>query len=92
MNATLVKHEDKELKIEGFVNTQNSQSTKNSVTKKPLKYRKLERRDEISDPGRTLQTNMLTRQSNMIRGDRNAQKFNHLSKQTSNDNPEDDIK
>jgi hypothetical protein len=92
MNTTLIKHEDKELKIEGFVNTQNSQSTKNSVTKKPLKYRKAERSDEISDPGRILQNNILTRQSNFTRGERNVPKYKLLSKQISNDHPEDDIK
>lgn len=65
VNTTNIDEDDKELKIDGFITNQNVQSTKNSVTKKPLKIKKPGiKRDhsECSDPGTTLRHNMISKQ------------------------------
>jgi hypothetical protein len=77
------KQEDRELKIEGFIASQNVQTTKNSSTKKPLKIRKLGGRGEINeqvDPCSTLQNNLISKQNYFRRGERNIPKYRLLSK------------
>lgn len=77
------KHDERELKIEGFIASQNAQTTKNSLTKRPLKIKKVDGKSEINDsadPCTTLQNNLISKQNYFKRGERNMPKYRLLSK------------
>ena len=82
MMQTHLMEDERELKVDGFITNQNVQSTKNSNFKKPLKVKSSGLRtnaSELSDPGTTLQHNMI-RQGSFKRTDRNIPKYQLMSK------------
>lgn len=82
MMQTHIMEDERDLKIEGFITNQNVQSTKNSNFKKPLKVKSSGLRtnaSEMSDPGTTLQHNMI-RQGSFRRPDRKIPKYQLMAK------------
>lgn len=65
-----------------MIKSQNAQSTKNAVNKKPLKVKKGGRSDlsDCSDPSTTLQHNMITKHLPGRKVERNAPKYKLLAK------------